>query len=986
MKNLPLKIFTVIFLSLLNGINLLSQTITIDQGGSVSTCSGTFYDSGGSGSNFSGIENNTMTLCPTGGTCISLNFTQFDLGLLTGATLNIYNGSSTSAPLIGTYTGSTSPGTISANLAGNGCLTLEFSSFSLFGGAPGWTANISCVTCTAGPPPSVQDCGGAIPICQNVYSTTASYSGEGNITGEISSGISCLGSGELNDVWYTFTVTQSGNLNFTITPNNLSDDYDWAVYNLTNNVCADIANNAGIEVSCNFSGTSGTTGANGGSGLSSQDAAGTPDNAVIPVVAGQTYVINVSNFSSSQNGYTIDFSSSTATIFDNVAPTLQQVFPVACNSSSIAIKFSENILCNTVQAADFTLSGPGGPYSITAASSPVCISGGQYDVIYDIVVSPAITTSGTYTLCLVGGSGSVTDLCGNVALASSTSCLTFSVTCSTTVGVTAGGGTICGGGCTNVSAAANGGTAPFTFSWSPNIGNGPGPFSVCPTSSTIYTVTITDNLGNTSTDTANVFVNTTPVAFAGNDTIVCSGSAVILNASGGSAYQWSGGPASANFPVIVTNTTTYTVTVFNGACSSQDQITVTTTPGLIVNLSPTDVTCFGLNNGSIVSNVNGGAQPYTYVWSTSPPQNGPIATNVGAGNYSLVVTDQLNCNSTQTVTVNEPSAINLSFTGTTDLCAGQSTSLTVNATGGTSPYSFNWSAGLGVGPTQSVNPTGSITYTVIVSDNNSCTNFIEIPINVSPIPLADFSAPDSGCVPLAVAFTNLSTNATNYTWYFSDGTSSTSVNPIHVFSTPGFFTVSLSASNGSCSDSISKSNFVIVYPQSIASIFAYPSSASELEPIIPFTNQSVNASNCIVYFGDGDSLLSCVNSFEHSYMSSGNYIVTLITETENGCNDTSRTEVSIVPETTIYVPNAFTPNDDGLNDVFFVKGLNIKEFQLFIFNRWGEEVFSSNEIDTGWNGTVNGKLVQQDTYVYKIKAKDYSSKKINLSGQINLIR
>ncbi|HET6992193.1 MAG TPA: hypothetical protein VFJ43_12750, partial [Bacteroidia bacterium] len=81
--------------------------------------------------------------------------------------------------------------------------------------------------------PTNQDCLDAIPICQNVYSTTVSYSGEGNYPNEINSNISCFATGELNDVWYTFTVQQSGNLNFLITPNNSGDDYDWAVYNLT---------------------------------------------------------------------------------------------------------------------------------------------------------------------------------------------------------------------------------------------------------------------------------------------------------------------------------------------------------------------------------------------------------------------------------------------------------------------------------------------------------------------------------------------------------------------------------------------------------------------------------------------------------------------------------------------------------------------------------------------------------------------------------
>jgi hypothetical protein len=90
--------------------------------------------------------------------------------------------------------------------------------------------------------PTDQDCDGAIPVCQDVYSQTNSYSGEGNYPNEINMNSSCLGSGELNSVWYTFSVQQAGQLCFTITPNNTTEDYDWAVYDLTNNQCSDIFN------------------------------------------------------------------------------------------------------------------------------------------------------------------------------------------------------------------------------------------------------------------------------------------------------------------------------------------------------------------------------------------------------------------------------------------------------------------------------------------------------------------------------------------------------------------------------------------------------------------------------------------------------------------------------------------------------------------------------------------------------------------------
>ena len=229
------------------------------------------------------------------------------------------------------------------------------------------------------PPPTVQDCPAAIAICQNVYNQTISYSGTGSIGNEINPANSCLANGERADVWYTFTVSVSGNLNFTITPNTLTDDYDWAVYNLTNATCSDIYNNAALNVSCNFSSTSGTTGPTGGSALNSQGAGGTPYNAQLSVVAGQTYVINVSNFSQSANGYSIDFGASTASIFDNIPPQLQSVNAAStCGGSQLSLNFSENILCSTIQNNDFTITGPGGPFTVNSWSSLTCTSGATY--------------------------------------------------------------------------------------------------------------------------------------------------------------------------------------------------------------------------------------------------------------------------------------------------------------------------------------------------------------------------------------------------------------------------------------------------------------------------------------------------------------------------------------------------------------------------------------------------------------------------------
>ena len=395
-----------------------------------------------------------------------------------------------------------------------------------------------------------QDCINALPICQNVYSTNNSYTGEGNILNEINGATSCLTAGELNDVWYTFTVQTSGNCSFLITPNIATNDYDWAVFNLTNANCTDIFTNPALEVSCNYSATFGATGPNGGSGLSSQGPGGTPFNAVIPVLAGETYVINISNNSSvGQGGYTIDFSNSTAQIFDNIPPHMVSLnTPISCGANQVTLTFSENILCSTVQATDFTLTGPGG-YTITSAISAICAAGGNHGKVFTITFNPAIHAGGTYHLNLVD---TVTDLCGNVG---TLGFLPFTVI-STVTAIPAHTDVSCYGN-TDGSATVTpgGGTAPYTFLWS----NGATTQSLSNIAAGTYTVTVTESSGCASITSTTV---NQPVPLTGTTSAVsaCVGTPTTITCTftgvGPFSYHYSG-DAGLNI-TTASNTVTFT--------------------------------------------------------------------------------------------------------------------------------------------------------------------------------------------------------------------------------------------------------------------------------------------------------------------------------------------------------------------------------------------------------------------------------------------
>lgn len=326
------------------------------------------------------------------------------------------------------------------------------------------------------------DCINASPVCQTVYNVASlSPAPANNVPNEIP-GTSCLSGGEVNGVWYIFTVQTSGTLNFNIEPHSCTDDYDWALYDLTNNTCADIPTGLAPEVSCNYSNSitnCGITGPNNGPN--------NQDNPELNVLAGQTFVLFISNYSGSTNGYTLDFTNSTATIPDNTVPSIVSAVPSdSCGATSIIVSFSENVSCGSINPADFTLTDPGGnPVNVISVSG----CGSQYSETFNLNISPSMTQSGVYTLTLVGG---VNDVCGNtlngpMAFAINNNALDVTVN---VVDAT------CGNDDGSATAVVNGGHGPFNYVWDDGV-TGPNHPATYPRGP--HSVTVVDALGCTVT-------------------------------------------------------------------------------------------------------------------------------------------------------------------------------------------------------------------------------------------------------------------------------------------------------------------------------------------------------------------------------------------------------------------------------------------------------------------------------------------------------
>ncbi len=566
---------------------VFGQTYYMDthNGQTISTCSGTIYDSGGTGV-YGNSENYTVTFCSNNGQEIHMTVMAWDIET-NWDYLYFYDGPNTSSPSFGRLTGHRTVGTITDAAiqisSSNGCITLQFTSDGS-NTDNGFEIIITCNTESYSGTPTNQDCLGAIPICGNSYNQPNSYVGTGQYTQEISGVSSCMKEGEKNDVWYVFNAQQSGNLQFTIQPVTTADDYDWSVFNISNAECVDILHDASLEVSCNYAmnlSGSGQTGCLNGYTLDHQWAGGTLFNAPIPVIVGETYVINVSNYSSTQSGYTIDFSLASGIMVDTSPPTLDQITnSPACGENQITFDFSEGIICSSVSTSDFTITGPGGPYTVTGVN---CNSGATYSESFTLTISPALTAGGTYYLNLVG---QVNDACTNPTSAHN---LSFSVS-GVSVSANINNHVTCYGG-TNGSATAtgSGGTTPYDFDWT----NGSTTTTVSNLAAGTHYVTITD-AGGVCTDIVSVTITqpTQVIASINPDpATTCEGTSISLtgNPNGGSGiystHLWTGAETVYLSSTSVVNPTfsstapagsyslTYTV-IDNATCSGNDNITV----------------------------------------------------------------------------------------------------------------------------------------------------------------------------------------------------------------------------------------------------------------------------------------------------------------------------------------------------------------------------------------------------------------------------
>lgn len=262
-----------------------------------------------------------------------------------------------------------------------------------------------------------------------------------------------------------------------------------------------------------------------------------------------------------------------------------------------------------------------------------------------------------------------------------------------------------------------------------------------------------------------------------------------------------------------------------------------------------------------------------------------------------------------------------------------------------------------------------------------------VQLRVASILTAQFQTAPTGCVPYNAVFNNTSIGGQTFVWDFGDGNTSTDAYPTHVYQNPGTYTIRLSATDNLTCNNFDDTSLSIIVHESPVSSFTYsPTTPKENTPY-DFTNTSTGAVTYKWEFGDGDSLLtSTMLPVSHIYNTAGFYNVLLIAFNQYGCPDTFAQQLTAIVSPLVDVPNAFSPNSDGTNDVVYVKGYGISKMTWSIFNRWGQRVFTSTNVNTGWDGRYKGETQPQEVYAYTLSIEFTDGTKTSKKGDITLLR
>ena len=858
---------------------------------------------------------------------------------------------------------------------------------------------------------SAAACSAAQPVCNNPNFNFTSSAGTGLTTGlnvsnpttnpQMGNGNNplapansgCLLSQGPGPQWLLLTVSSSGSLGFSFgatgSPNPQIGFYDWAMWPYTPTTCASIFANTLPPAACNWNASS-----SGGTGMGSVPVGANVGNfqPSLSVTAGQQFIICISNYSGVN----------TLVTFSNTGTAGLSCNPFVIPSKTICLGSSAVLSGTTTLTGASATITPGGNVSVGSAIG--------------FTMSPSATTN--YTVTLVG-----TD--PNLSTVVTVTTITSITVLNPTVAVNSAS-TVCEGSSVNLTANATG--TAVTYGWTGPAGytsalQNPVLTNLLPSASGNYVVqasVATGTLVCTNTNTTNITViPVAQVTVAPSVVSICQDTPFNLSsgAANATSYLWNG-PAgftsAAQNPVfsnsVPTMTGIYTVTAFFTAnsvvCSSSITVDVTIKPKVTFTLAPLPNIC---DNTTLFIPGPAGATSYTWTGPggyTSNSQNLSIP-NVNtnqSGTYILVV-DVNGCTTSDSIPVTVLSPVLFSVVpGNKTICQGDTVSISTQVVGGSGVYNIVWTPAAGLMPpfgTHAVaSPSFSTFYTITANDVACPTQYINTTfiVFVNPLPQPNINATKiEGCVPLCIDLqSNSSPQAVSVGWNFGQNLNA-SGDPVHFcFNTAGTYSITTTIVDVNGCKSVKKAPFVITaFPRPGPDFTWEPTEVSLIESTANFFSTSASGSIVSQYWDFGDMVnspgnnSSSIKNPSHEYSAVGTYPVTLLQTNAWGCTDTLIKILEVIEDFTMYIPNAFTPNGDGLNDIFQPKGMGWKpdQYEFLIYDRWGTLIFKTNDYTKGWDGTIKGILSPSDVYVYKIKAVStaHSARK-EFAGHVTLMK
>ena len=575
--------------------------------------------------------------------------------------------------------------------------------------------------------------------------------------------------------------------------------------------------------------------------------------------------------------------------------------------------------------------------------------------------------------------------------------------------------------------AATGGS---TYLWS--TGDTSSSISVSPSADSLFAVVATNSTGSCS-DTASLLVTVSAAVAAGitGDTVICEGDSVTLVASGGGAYSWNTGASTDTILEIPLTTTVYSVTVSAGSCADSAALTVNVNPIPNATISGQDSICEG-DTVALITNGSG-----NYFWSTGDTSQFITISPDSNTTYSITVTDSVSgcfsMDSIQIVVNPIPTAM---ISGNDTICSGAST--TLSASGGTS---YQWSDG-STGSSITVSPLADTVYSVTVT-TSGCSDDTSMAVIVKPSPTASISGENALCegetdtlVASGGDSYSWNTGSSNDTIFIAPLTSSsysvmvtdsttgcTDVDSVFIAVTllpvanivgdSGICTgdlLTLTASGGSGfqwstggTDSTvtvfisSDSTITVTVTNSCGSgvdavsVNAYSlpdADAGEDTTIVLGGSVELNGSGGGDYTWSPDDDLSCDDCDDPIASPAQSTLYTLTVTDNNGCSASDEVLVSIDFDVFLNLPNVFSPNGDGSNDMLLPFAKGVAQFRLIIYDRWGEVVYESTNVNEGWDGSHkrNGKMMNTAVFAYILEGTLVNGQTVYEKGNVTLLR